>query len=160
MDVRLEQIHDHDAVLDVHRRGFGDGGNVVAQLVAALRHDDPAALSLVPELDGEIVGHAMLSRSLLDAPPRLVAVQVLGPLAVVPERQRQGVGSALVKHGLRAMDERGVPLVFLEGNPRYYARFGFVAGGERGFRKPSLRIPDPAFQVAVLSAYQPWMTGT
>jgi putative acetyltransferase len=51
-------------------------------------------------------------------------------------------------------------LVFLEGSPSYYRRFGFEAGGKYGFRKPSLRIPDAAFQVFPLPSYEPWMTGT
>ena len=58
------------------------------------------------------------------------------------------------------MSDRGVPAVFLEGSPGYYHRFGFLPGGPLGFRRPSLRIPDAAFQVATLAAYQPWMTGT
>ena len=53
-----------------------------------------------------------------------------------------------------------VPLVFLEGAPGYYSRFGFEQGSELGFRKPSLRIPDAAFQVLRLPAYEQWMTGT
>jgi putative acetyltransferase len=50
--------------------------------------------------------------------------------------------------------------VFLEGPPDYYGRFGFRAGGGLGFRKPSLRIPDDAFQALPLPSYEPWMTGT
>lgn len=160
MDVRAERIDDHDAVGAVHRRAFGDHGDVVARLVDALRHDDPDAVSLVAETNGEVGGHVMFSRSLLDAPRRLVPVQVLSPLAVLPEHQRRGIGAALIRHGLRLLDERAVPLVFLEGDPRYYSRLGFTAGADRGFRKPSLRIPDAAFQVLALSAYEPWMTGT
>ena len=53
-----------------------------------------------------------------------------------------------------------MPLVFLEGDPRYYSRLGFTPGASGGFRKPSLRIPDGAFQFAALAAYEPWMTGT
>ena len=56
--------------------------------------------------------------------------------------------------------ERAVPLVVLEGDPAYYSRFGFGPGGDLGFRKPSLRIPDDAFQVIKLPAYEAWMTGT
>ena len=56
--------------------------------------------------------------------------------------------------------ERGVPLVFLEGPPSYYARLGFEQAEPLGFRKPSLRIPDRAFQVFRLPAYEPEMTGT
>ncbi|HEX2774434.1 MAG TPA: N-acetyltransferase [Micromonosporaceae bacterium] len=160
MDIRLEQPDDHDACAVVHRRAFGDHGDVVARLVDALRQDDPDALSLVAETNGGVVGHVLFSRGLLDAPRRLVPVQVLSPLAVLPEQQRRGVGSALIRAGLHLLDARGVPLVFLEGDPRYYSRAGFAPGGDRGFRKPSLRIPDAAFQVQPLSTYEPWMTGT
>ena len=85
---------------------------------------------------------------------------MLSPLGVLPEHQKRGIGSALVRRGLEAMAEQDTPLVFLEGDPRYYSRFGFVPGGDRGFRKPSLRIPDAAFQVIKLQRYEPWMTGT
>jgi putative acetyltransferase len=79
---------------------------------------------------------------------------------VVPQRQRQGIASALIRHGLYLLDQRGVPLVFLEGDPGYYSRLGFRRGDALSFRKPSLRIPDAAFQVIALTAYEPWMTGT
>jgi putative acetyltransferase len=160
MDVRIEQAGDQGAIRHVQLTAFGDRGRVVADLVDALRHDDPGALGLVAERQGRIVGHVMFTRSLLDAPRRLVNVQVLSPLAVLPEHQRRGAGSSLVRDGLRLVDERRVPLVFLEGDPRYYARFGFLPAGGRGFRKPSLRIPDAGFQVVPLAAYEPWMTGT
>lgn len=147
---------------DVHRRAFGDHGVAVAELVDSLRGTITSAegLPLVAELGGEIVGHVMFSRSLLDAPRRLVEVQVLSPLAVMPEQQKRGTGSALVRHGLKILAERAVPLVFLEGDPGYYSRFGFVPGDLHGFRKPSLRIPDAAFQVLSLPEHEPWMTGT
>ena len=161
MAVRSEQTQDFDAVASLHRTAFGgDHGGTVAQLVAALRRDDPDALSLVSEEADGVVGHVMFSRALLDAPRRLVAVQTLSPLAVAPEWQRGGLGSALVRAGLQQLDERGVPLVFLEGDPRYYSRLGFSPAEEHDFRKPSLRIPGGAFQVVRLSAYEPWMTGT
>jgi putative acetyltransferase len=160
MQLRTERPHDHAAVREIHRAAFGASGARVAPLVDALRSDDPAALGLVAELAGEVVGHVMFSRSLLDAPRRLVAIQVLSPLAVRPDHQRRGIGGALVRHGLQLLDDRGVPLVFVEGDPRYYARLGFAPGAARGFRKPSLRVPDDAFQVAALTAYEPWMTGT
>ncbi|GIJ27549.1 GCN5 family N-acetyltransferase [Micromonospora qiuiae] len=160
MHLRNERTADHDTIDELHRRAFGDHGSVVASLVDALRADDPDALGLVAEAGGEVVGHVMFSRSLLDAPRRLVPVQVLSPLAVRPDRQRRGVGGALVRHGLRLLDERGMPAVFLEGDPGYYLRLGFSPAGDLGFRRPSLRIPPPAFQVATLSGYEPWMTGT
>ncbi|GAB3859707.1 hypothetical protein GCM10029963_61370 [Micromonospora andamanensis] len=117
MQIRDELAADRDAVHDVHRLAFGSHGEVVAALVRALRDDDPEALSLVAEENGEIVGHVLFTTSLLDAPRRLVTVQVLSPLAVTPDRQRRGIGGALVRHGLRLLDQRGVPAVFLEETP-------------------------------------------
>ena len=160
MSMREELSSDLDAVCEVHRQAFGaDGGNV-AKLVAALRRDDPNALGLVWTEDGTVVGHVMFTTSLLDAPRQLVEVNVLSPLGVLPRWQKRGIGSRLINEGLRVMNDRGAPLVFLEGDPAYYARAGFSPGGAHGFRKPSLRIPDAAFQVIKLSAYETWMTGT
>ncbi|BEL05393.1 N-acetyltransferase [Actinoplanes sichuanensis] len=161
MHIRIEQDRDRPAVREVQRTAFGGAhGDTVARLVDALRNDDPSVLSLVAERDDEVAGHVMFSRALVDAPRRLVRVRTLSPLAVAPARQRTGIGVALIREGLRRLDELGVPLVFLEGDPAYYSRSGFEPAREHGFRKPSLRIPDAGFQVVRLSAYEPWMTGT
>jgi putative acetyltransferase len=108
---------------------------------------------------GEVLGHVMFTRSRLDAPSRLVDVQVLSPVGVLPTLQRQGVGRRLIEEGLDLLAQQGVPLVFLEGSPAYYPRFGFEPGAAHGFHRPSLRIPAAAFQVRILPAYEPWMTG-
>jgi putative acetyltransferase len=162
MDVREELPGDGEAVREVHLRAFGDHGIVVAGLVATLRDTigPGQGLSLVAEHEGRIVGHIMFTRCLLDAPRRLVEVQTLSPLAVTPEYLKRGIGSALVEDGLRTLAGRSAPLVFLEGDPGYYRRFGFAPGADHGFRKPSLRIPDAAFQFLGLPGYEPWMTGT
>src|SRR6187551_1487119 len=112
-----------------------------------IRPETPADHEAVAEVDGQVAGHVMFTRSLLDAPPRLVDVQVLSPLGVLPVHQRRGIGTALVRYGVTALEQRGEPLIFLEGDPRYYSRHGFTAGVEHGFRRPSLRVPEPGFQV-------------
>jgi putative acetyltransferase len=162
MEIRQERPGDTDAVADVHRDAFGAAGDTIAALVEELRalQRDFGGLSLVAEHDGQVVANVMFSRGLLDAPAQLVDVQILSPLAVRPTQQRQGIGTALVRAGLEAVGATGAPAVFVEGDPDYYRRFGFVPAGALGFRKPSLRIPDAAFQVFTLGAYEPWMTGT
>jgi putative acetyltransferase len=87
-------------------------------------------------------------------------VQVLSPVGVVPVWQKRGIGSALIRRGLEILIERAVPVVFVEGPPHYYSRFGFEAATEQNFRKLSLQIPDAAFQALCLPSYKPWMTGT
>lgn len=159
--IRTAREDDRTAVLDVQERAFGDHGTVVAALTDALWSSDAhlPELSFVAERDGRVVGHVLFTRNYLDAPRRLVHVAVLSPLGVLPELQGNGIGSALVEHGLAALRESAYPAVFLEGSPRYYPRFGFTAGGAEGFGRPSTRIPEPAFQVVKLPAYEEWMTG-
>jgi putative acetyltransferase len=162
VQIRVEGRDDADAVAQVHREAFGDEGAAVAALVCSLREliVPGRGASLVATADGRVVGHVMLTRSLLDAPRRLVDVLVLSPLGVVPARQREGIGSALVRRAVEVAIEQAAPVVFLEGSPVYYPRFGFAPGADQGFRKPSLRIPDAAFQALRLPAHEPWMTGT
>lgn len=161
MQIRSEDLGDASAVERVVSMAFADGGEV-ARLVRALRAlvTPASGASLVAEDDHEVIGHVMFTKGLLDAPRRLVDVQVLSPLAVAPARQGNGVGAALVDAGIARMAEQGAPVVFLEGSPSYYSRFGFADGAEQGFRKPSLRIPDVAFQALRLASHEPWMTGT
>ena len=158
--LRAEQPGDADAIRAVVVGAFGMP--VVGELVDRLRAspDWISGLSFVAERRGQIIGHVLFTRSLLDAPQRLVDVLVLSPVSVAPAEQGRGIGSALIEHGLETARERPVPLVFLEGSPTYYARFGFKSAGPLGFRRPSLRIPEPAFQVAMLPGYEPWMSGT
>ncbi|MCV0403512.1 MAG: N-acetyltransferase [Chloroflexi bacterium] len=158
--MRSEEPRDVRGIATVVGDAFGDPS--LAELVARLRAspDWIADLSIVALHDDSVVGHIAFTRALLDAPRRLVDVLVLSPVSVAPAHQGMGVGAALIRHGLRRLSARPEPLVFVEGSPAYYRRFGFEPAGALGFRRPSLRIPEAAFQVIRLGPYEPWMTGT
>ena len=150
MTVRAERSEDHEAIAAVVEAAFGSPDE--ARLVEGFRASAGylPELALVAEEGGEVVGHVMFTRTeLVDG----TGILMLSPLAVRPDRQRTGVGTELVREGLRVSAERTEPLVIVEGDPRYYSRFGFVAASELGLERPYERIPEPAFQALRLPAY-------
>lgn len=115
--------------------------------------------SLVAVDGTRIVGHVQLNRGWIDSRAELVEVLVLSPLSVAPDRQGKGVGTHLIRAALAAADQAAAPAVFLEGGWDYYGSRGFQAATPLGFTRPSPRIPERAFQVALLSSYDESMTG-
>jgi putative acetyltransferase len=159
--IRPEGDGDRAAVRAVHAQAFGDAERVPALVDALRARTAPLeAISLVAVAGERVVGHVMLTACWLDALPRLVDIMTLSPLGVLPAYQGRRIGTRLVERGLAEAERRGVPLVSLEGSPHYYGRRGFTDAVELGFRPPTLRYPPGAYQVARLSAYEAWMTGT
>ena len=157
---RVALPDDREPVLRVVEEAFGpDEGPTVARLVTALDDAGCTRASIVADADGQVVGHVQLSRSWVDAREALVDVLVLSPLSVAPAHQRQGIGAELLRAARVEAERLGSPAVFLEGDPSFYSGRGWAAAGPLGFAAPSARIPAPAFQVALLPAYEPWMTG-
>jgi putative acetyltransferase len=104
------------------------GGDGEAKLVDRLRADGDLAIALVADIEGEIAGYVAMS--VLKSPPRSLA---LAPVGVAVARQRQGVGSALIEEAFRRARAAGNSMVFVLGEPDYYARFGFSVDATRGF---------------------------
>ena len=143
IEIREEHLGDVTAVRDVNRLAFGQDqeGNIVD----ALRSNGAALLSLVATLDGQVVGHIMYS-SLSVGDNQGYA---LGPMAVMPEHQRQGIGSQLIEAGNRKLREAGCPFVVVVGHPEYYPRFGFRPARTYGI-SCEWELPDNVFMVLVL----------
>jgi putative acetyltransferase len=156
IEVRAQLDTEAAAVHDVVAAAFADP--LVADLWDALAAR-PGSASYVAESDGRVVGHVGLTWSWVDAPDRLVDVLVLSPLSVAPDEQGRGIGRALVARAITAADSLGAPILFLEGDPAFYARVGFEPAAPLGLTPPSVRIPLPAFQCVRLSAYDPSITG-
>jgi putative acetyltransferase len=161
-EVRPEQPVDRESVRRVVTAAFGADdpahGSDVARIWEGLGHHRRAGL--VAEERGVVLGHVGLSQGWVDARRDLVEVWVLSPLSVVPERQRQGIGTALLAAAIETARGSGTPALFLEGSPFYYGARGFERADRRGFLPPALeRTPRAAFQVVTFAGLEPWMTG-
>ena len=97
--------------------------------------------------------------SYVDVVPGTRRVLQVGPLAVAPAHQRTGVGTALMQETIRLADERGEPLLLIEGNPTYYERFGFSRADELGIEPPPEARGPQFFMLRPLGAYDPSLTG-
>ena len=151
MNIRTETESDIQAIHHVEVAAFGREDEAV--LVDQLRENGGITLSLVAEQEGEIVGHVLFSPVTVEREQRGFTALALGPVAVLPERQNQGIGSALIRAGLEQCRVKGQPLVFVLGSPDYYPRFGFQPAVPLGF--DSVYTPDknddhPYFMVAEL----------
>src|SRR5579859_1227422 len=124
LQIRSEKGPDQAGIRAVNLAAFTPRPNE-ADLVDMLRQAGQCTLSLVALSDGRLVGHVLFSPvSLVPPQPQLHGLG-LGPLAVLPEFQRQGIGSRLVIRGLEITRDAGFDFVVLLGDPAYYGRFGF-----------------------------------
>ena len=147
--IRAERPEDVAAIQVINERAFGrrEEGDIVDRL----RESCPDFISLVAgPPDGGVVGAILFTPAVLESPDRRIDGMLLGPLAVLPERQRQGIGSALMRRGLDLLRERGCPFVVLVGHPEYYPRFGFERASAHGLVSPWDGVPDEAWMACIL----------
>ena len=132
--IRGEKSEDLAAIRAVNTMAFGRVDE--ANLVDALRNQGFYRLPLVAVASEMVVGHILFSELQIvhcDSPVNALA---LAPLAVLPAFQRRGIGSALVRQGLKLCAEQGHRIVFVLGSPNYYSRFGFSGGLARPLTSP------------------------
>lgn len=132
--VRPAQPSDGPAIRAVHLSAFPT--HAEADLAEWLDRDGDAAISLVAEIDGVVVGHVVLSRMEAEGDGRNLRALGLGPVAARPDAQRRGVGGALIRAAIEAARARGEEIVFVLGEPDYYRRFGFSPETARPFQSP------------------------
>jgi putative acetyltransferase len=133
--IRPEQDGDEPAVAAVNRAAFPTDEE--ARLVDLIRREELMIASLVAvDEDGLVVGHALFSPVTVVTAAKEMVVASLAPMAVLPTRQRGGIGSMLVQQGLKACEEKGYKAVIVVGHPTYYPRFGFSDRVVRGLENP------------------------
>ncbi|WP_109355359.1 GNAT family N-acetyltransferase [Sphingorhabdus sp. EL138] len=141
MKLRTEGTDDQQPIFAVNKAAFATDAE--ARLVDMLREDGDLYFSQVAEEDGTIIGHIALSPMDTTADDRPVKALGLGPVAVAPNRQHEGVGSQLVQAAIRWAQSQDWQLIILLGNPRYYSRFGFSVEDAKPFASP---FAGPYFQ--------------
>ena len=132
--IRDERPADWEAIDRVNRAAFG--GEEEARIVRRLREDGLAAVSLVAEDTGAVVGHLMLSWLPTRVDGRDIRALALAPMAVLPGHQRRGIGSRLVTAGIAAARRIGAEAIIVVGHPEYYPRFGFSAAAAAHLSAP------------------------
>jgi putative acetyltransferase len=142
-----ESLQERSIVRAINQAAFG--GLEEANLVDQLRGSEHSLISLVAEVDGSLAGHILFSRMWIDTSAGLVSAVALAPVAVRPDRQREGVGSRLIQHGLELLRDRGERIVIVVGHPGYYPRFGFSTEKAKFLHGP---FPSEAFMAMELSS--------
>jgi putative acetyltransferase len=97
-----------------------------------------------------VVGHILFTPVVIESGGRGITGMGLAPMATLPDRQRRGLGSALVRRGLQILRERGCPFVVVLGHPEYYPRFGFDRASKHRLTSQWAVVPDSAFMVSIL----------
>jgi putative acetyltransferase len=148
MHIRPERPEDIPGIRHVNRSAFETAAE--ADLVDALRKQAHPILSLVAVDGGEVVGHILFSPMTLPSHPD-AQIMGLAPMAVLPARRRQGIGSSLVRAGLDECRRLGCSAVVVLGHAAYYPRFGFVPASTFGLRS-EYDVPDDVFLAIELAA--------
>ena len=145
--IRPESSEDTSAVRRLNLLAFGQPAE--ADLVEKLRAACGEALSLVAVAD-DVVGHILFTPVVVESASRRLVGMGLAPMAVLPDLQRQGIGSQLVRRGVDILRERGCPFVVVVGHPEYYPRFGFEPASAHALISQWDGMPDAAFMVLIL----------
>ena len=145
--IRAETPEDAAAIRNVNEEAFGSSSE--ADLVEKLRSRQAHTLSLVATDGDKVIGHILFSPVTIEAGNTSLGALGLGPMAVLPSYQRQGVGSQLVRAGLQECKRLGHEVVAVLGHPDYYPRFGFVPASTYGI-KCEYDVPDEVFMALEL----------
>jgi len=147
IEIRGETTGDYPAVRRVNELAFGQPNE--ADLVDGLRANARPYISLVAIIDEQVVGHIFFSPVSIESEKDTLTAMGLAPMAVLPEYQNQGIGTQLVKEGLKECRGRGHDVVVVLGHPNFYPRFGFEPARLKMLRS-EYDVPDEVFMVLEL----------
>ena len=148
MIIREEKNTDKEILWDINQEAFG--GLDEANLVNALRESGCPYISLVAEVDQQVVGYILFTPVTLSGNKTGLKLIGLAPMAVLSKYQRQGIGSQLVEAGLERCKELGYDAVVVLGHPTYYPKFGFTPAKQFGIQS-EYEVPDDVFMILELT---------
>lgn len=148
VSIRTETPADREGVRTVNLAAFKKP--VEADLIDRLRISSPDFKSLVAISARKVVGHILFTPATLESGQTPVIGMALGPMSVLPDFQRKGIGSTLVQLGMALIRQRSCPFVAVLGHPQFYPRFGFVPSVVYGIECPWPEIPQEVFMVALV----------
>ena len=146
--IREEKLVDADAIREVNDKAFGQSQE--GRLVDLIRTNNATTLSLVAVVDDRVVGHILFSPVKLETNDRVLEGSGLGPMSVLPEFQRMGIGSKLINEGISRLRTTASPFIVVLGHPDYYPRFGFVPAS-RYHVSCEWEVPDEVFMILPLN---------
>jgi putative acetyltransferase len=159
-DIRAERPGEERLVQSVIDAAFGDtkNGGIVDGVRGTDRWIEGGSL-VAEDTDGTLVGHLLISEGDLDLPDGSTRrIWMIGPVAVAPERQGQGIGTALMRAAIGLATSRGEPLLVLLGHATYYPRFGFEPARAIGIEPPR-PWPDASWLALRLPGWDPSLRG-
>ena len=145
MIIRQELPEDIDDIRAINEKAFGQPQEAV--IVDKLRQNCDELLSLIAVEKEKIVGYILFSPATIEGQHGVIKGMCLAPMAVLPELQRRGIGSQLVKAGLEHLNKAKCPFVIVLGHPGYYPRFGFEPASRYGIKSLWEGIPDNVFMI-------------
>ena len=147
LTIRKEQPGDEKAIFAVNFHAFGQEAE--PKIVDILRRTCPEGISIVAEQDGGIVGHILFTPAQIEDGTEKTDGMGLGPMAILPDYQRKGIGSTLIRFGLEEIRKTGTPFVVVVGHPWFYPKFGFEKASKYGIRCEYDQVPEEAFMILV-----------
>lgn len=148
--IRPEGKEDYKNIFEVNLLAFGRDGE--SKLIGIIRESESyvEGLSLVAVSNNNVVSHILFSRIIIGSDTEAIPALALAPMAVKPQFQNHGIGSMLVKDGLKKCKELGHKIVVVLGHSNYYPRFGFIPAKTKGI-KPPFPVSDESFMVLELT---------
>ena len=149
IEIRFERPDDVDEIRSLNDKAFGQP--MEGRIVDKLRKSCKGRLSLVTISNIKVIGHILFSPVTIETQSGIIEGMGLGPMAVLPKLQNQGIGTKLVKEGLRIINNTTCPFAIVLGHEKYYPRFGFQRASKYGLKSQWEGIPDEAFMVMILN---------